>query len=85
MKTDRFEYSIEHIVGLKGARVLADITDFRVDILAFVIGPDSPMSAALPVSVILESVQARIRHEIRLHHKSLADAVVPADEPGGVA
>jgi hypothetical protein len=79
MKTDRIEYSIEHIIGLKGARVLADVMDFRVDIVAFQLGVDAPAAAAFPVSFILEQFQARIRHEIRNKYTKV-QSIVPIDE-----
>lgn len=79
MKTDRIEFSIEHILGLKGARILADVTDFKVDLIEFAFGADTSAAAGFPVAFILEQTQAKIRHEIRNRPKKI-ETIVPIDE-----
>lgn len=38
MKTNRVEHNVEHITHLKGSRVLADVSGFKVEIITLMIG-----------------------------------------------
>jgi hypothetical protein len=78
MKPKRKEENVEKLTGLKGARVLADVSGLHVELLAFTFGTAEFIEGDY-LDLLTPSMAEKIKESLR-DYTPVADAVFDWDE-----
>lgn len=70
----RIEHNVEHIVRIKGARVMADVAGLRVDVVGFTFGHSEFIEGNF-IDLLPAQAIEKIKEELR-DYSPVADAII---------